>query len=642
MWLKLPKNKKRYMQADAAGSNIKSQIVDKIKQSTNILVAVSANPSVDSLAAAIGLTLLLNKLDKHATAVFSGEIPPAVQFLEPAKTLENSVDGLRDFIISLDKEKADRLRYKVEDDVVRIFITPYRTTISEKDLQFSQGDFNVELIIALGVEKRDDLDKAIIAHGRILHDATVVTLNANNQQSSLGALDWHDANASSLCEMLITMSESLQKPGLIDAQISTALLTGLVAATDRFSNAHTTPRVMTLAAQMMGAGANQQLIANNIQTAAPMPLAAVSTEQPAEKVGKDGELSIKHPEKPKETVEEAPRSLKEESGQAPKEAAAVRDDELKKAEDELAQALPHIGAADAPGEPPLEELKQAIKEETLKEAKKEEAPSRKFIAEAPSEGEAMGADSALSSPQSSYHERRLEPPTLGGVFTATSEQALEDNKAAQDADRNKKILTHGDAEPAQETPAAPEEPQMTLSQPEGVSADQVQKSAVVDATLPTERTAQPEAPTLEPLEPPAPDPATPPADVHSARQAVDDAFAAQPFNPARNPRIDTAAQPFSPPQLPAEPFAPAQSPASEPQAPAPQEETKLTPQTPEAIPPMPQLPISDPSGPFPPMPPSLPDLPPPLAPPVPPSAFDTPQPPAATPPDPAQYKIPGA
>src|SRR5690606_2796201 len=127
--------------------------------------------------------LLLNKMKKHATAVFSGHIPPAITFLDPEKTFENTVDSLRDFIIALDKEKADHLRYKVEGDVVKIFITPYRTTITDEDLDFSQGDYNVELVLALGVQNKDNLDKALEAHGRILHDATVVTIMAGGEKS---------------------------------------------------------------------------------------------------------------------------------------------------------------------------------------------------------------------------------------------------------------------------------------------------------------------------------------------------------------------------------------------------------------------------------------------------------------------------
>ena len=100
------------------------QVSERLKTAVNVLVTVSNNPSVDQLAAAIGFTLTLNKMGKHATAVFSGDVPSTIEFLKPEATIEKNTDSLRDFIVSLDKSKADKLRYKVEENVVKIFITP--------------------------------------------------------------------------------------------------------------------------------------------------------------------------------------------------------------------------------------------------------------------------------------------------------------------------------------------------------------------------------------------------------------------------------------------------------------------------------------------------------------------------------------
>lgn len=248
--------------------NARQQIVDSIKNSSNILVTVSSNPSVDELSASLGLAIILNNIDKRATAIFSGAVPPAITFLEPEKTFENTADSLRDFIIALNKEKADHLRYKVEGDHVKIFITPYRTTLAQTDLEFSQGDYNVELVIALGVKDQAHLDKAIEAHGKILHDAKVVTVTAGTDASSLGSLDWREDTASSLSEMIVGLADGLKgEQSLLDNQISTALLTGIVSATDRFSNDRTSSRTMTVAAQLMAAGANQQLIAAKLEEA---------------------------------------------------------------------------------------------------------------------------------------------------------------------------------------------------------------------------------------------------------------------------------------------------------------------------------------------------------------------------------------
>ena len=243
-------------------SSTRQQVVEKLKQFTNILVTVSKDPTVDSLSAAIGLTELLNKIDKHTTAVVSSHVPKSLQFLEPGKTFEDSTDSLRDFIISLDISKADHLKYNVEGDFVKIFITPYRYKLSEKDLEFSQGDYNVQLVVALGVTDRDSLDKALESHGKILHDAPVISITAGDKKSSLGSIDWHDDLASSLCEMVAELVEKLStedKP-LLDEKIATALLTGIVSETERFSNQKTTSKAMNLAAKLMSAGANQQLI----------------------------------------------------------------------------------------------------------------------------------------------------------------------------------------------------------------------------------------------------------------------------------------------------------------------------------------------------------------------------------------------
>jgi hypothetical protein len=274
----------------------KQQIVEKLHNANNILVTVSANPSVDQLAACIGLTILLNKMNKHATAVFSGKVPSTIEFLKPEETIEANTDSLRDFIIALDKAKADKLRYKVEDEVVKIFITPYKASINDKDLIFSQGDFNVDVVVALGVHQAQDLDEAIKAHGRILHDAVVICINTE-PGGELGGINWQDASASGVSELVSTLAADLGQ-NLLDGQIATALLTGIVAETGHFSNQKTTPKTMTSSAALLTAGANQQLVSSKLSEHMELPK-AVSAAVPAESAESetktdDGELDISH------------------------------------------------------------------------------------------------------------------------------------------------------------------------------------------------------------------------------------------------------------------------------------------------------------------------------------------------------------
>ena len=314
--------------------DVKQQVVDRLKQANNILVTVRTNPTIDLLSACIGLSLVLDKLDKHATAVFSGEVPSAMEFLKPEETIEQTPNSLRDFIIALDKSKADKLRYKVEDKVVRIFITPYKTSLSQDDLEFSQGDFNIDAIVALGVHEQAELDSAITEHGRILHDASIISIN-NTPNGNLGSLNWQEVSASSISEMIADLAVIIDKT-VLDEQVATALLTGVVAETARFSNDKTTPKTMNLAGELMAAGANQQLVADKLRGEThDVP----HDNEPAEEkpTGDDGTLEIKHVEAENSEEKTEPDAIppKEPEVQEPEKKDDVQSSEAPSAEADL-------------------------------------------------------------------------------------------------------------------------------------------------------------------------------------------------------------------------------------------------------------------------------------------------------------------
>lgn len=257
--------------------NVPKKIAEKIKSSNNILVALSRDPNVDEISAAIGLTMILNKLGKHVTAIYSGETPNTLEFLKPEQTFEKNTNSLQDFIIALHKDKADHLRYKIEGDYVKVYITPYKTTISQTDFEFSQGDFNVDLVISIDVENAESLDGALSEYGRIMHDATAVNITTN-QAGRFAELEWSDPSESSVCEMIVILSGYLDQTEF-DQPTATALLTGIVSATDRFSNARTTSETMQVSSRLMQAGADQQLISSNImQPTTPVDTTPVSSD----------------------------------------------------------------------------------------------------------------------------------------------------------------------------------------------------------------------------------------------------------------------------------------------------------------------------------------------------------------------------
>lgn len=368
--------------AGPAISATEEKVIAKINDAHNILIALSSDPSVDEISAAIGLAMHLDRMGKRATAIYSGHTPNALEFLKPDETFETSADALQDFVIALSKEKADHLRYKLDGDYVKIYITPYKARISEEDLDFSYGDYNVDLVLALGVSNGIDLDSALREHGRIMHDASIINITTGNP-GKFGEIEWSNKATSSVSEMLANLLYNIDGEVKIDPEEATAFLTGIVAATDRFSKANTTADTMEIASRLMDSGAKHQLISKNITAdldnrlydKAPQSATAPSSKEANEQPAKKDEKPTKdEPAEEKPSTDE--QSKEEDEQPAEKEASSesspdnsfdIRGGEEPAAKDSIEKepaAKDSIAKDSAPAKPAednslLEELKNA-------------------------------------------------------------------------------------------------------------------------------------------------------------------------------------------------------------------------------------------------------------------------------------------
>ena len=252
-----------------------SKVAEKIQHATNILIALSKDPNVDEISAAIALAFVLDQQKKHVTAIYSGQTPNALEFLRPEETFQKDISGLQDFIIALNKSKADHLIYQVEGDYVKILITPYKGQIKKEDLEYSYSDYNVDLVIVFNVNSGSEIDSALSEYGRIMHDAMAINITSS-VPGRFADLEWSDPSKSSVCEMVYDLLSELEIDNT-PQEVATALLTGILSATERFSNNRTKPTTMAVASKLMEAGADQQLISSNILKAETPAVAAENT-----------------------------------------------------------------------------------------------------------------------------------------------------------------------------------------------------------------------------------------------------------------------------------------------------------------------------------------------------------------------------
>ena len=353
-----------------------SKVADKIQHATNILIALSKDPNVDEISAAIALAFVLDQQKKHVTAIYSGQTPNALEFLRPEETFQKDISGLQDFIIALNKSKADHLIYQVEGDYVKILITPYKGQIKKEDLEYSYSDYNVDLVIVFNVNSGSEIDSALSEYGRIMHDAMAINITSS-VPGRFADLEWSDPSKSSVCEMVYDLLGELEIDNT-PQEVATALLTGILSATERFSNNRTKPTTMAVASKLMEAGADQQLISSNIlkaetpAAAAENPFATqspITTQTPAAPVAQEAQEVPATP-----TVQETP-----EVSAAPVATVAQEAQETPVAQESpaTAAATPEVSAVsqdsiEAPQLTPEQELERMFEQN---QASQSQAPT---------------------------------------------------------------------------------------------------------------------------------------------------------------------------------------------------------------------------------------------------------------------------
>ncbi len=250
-------------------NSAEKQVVELLKRSNKILILPSSPPDGDSVGSAIALYMVLKKLGKQAIIVCNDSIPELLQFLPKIKAIENKILSGSDFIISIDSKNVEIADIKTvrENGKVNFVITPKNGRISESDIHFTEGEIDYDLIITVDTAELKQLRDFYEQNVEIFHQVPVINIDHHISNAHFGKINYVDIMASSTTELLLPLFETMAKEEnieLIDEDIATLLLTGIITDTGSFQNANTTPKAFARAAQLIAYGARQQEIIQHI------------------------------------------------------------------------------------------------------------------------------------------------------------------------------------------------------------------------------------------------------------------------------------------------------------------------------------------------------------------------------------------
>ena len=243
----------------------KQQVSELIRQATNILLVTGREPNTDQLSSVVAMQTILTRLGKQVEVIISDRLPKAAE-LYHTDIISKDLTGIRDFIIKLKMAdtEVEKLKYQINDGNLEIIITPHNGNFTASDAKFDYGSFQFDLVIALGAPQIARLDKILEQNPTIFDGLHLINIDYHRINESYGSVNYVDTAASSVCEMLISVFESLGQ-GLVDEYVATAILAGIMSATANFTAPQTTAKAMTMAAQMVAAGGKQQEVVRALQ-----------------------------------------------------------------------------------------------------------------------------------------------------------------------------------------------------------------------------------------------------------------------------------------------------------------------------------------------------------------------------------------
>jgi phosphoesterase RecJ-like protein len=242
----------------------KQQFIDLINKSTNPLILTHQRPDGDALGSLLALQMVLKKMGKQVSAICVDPVPQVFSFLPDANIISQEFSGTRDFVISVDAStvKPDKIFYKVEDDKLNIVITPKQGQFKHEMVTIADGNFKYDLIIVLDSTDPERLGISFEGNPDLFYETPVINIDHHPGNDYFGAVNIVDLTATSTSEILVSLIEALGQK--FDEDMATALLTGITTDTGSFQNANTTPKSLTIAAQLVAAGGRQQEIVRNI------------------------------------------------------------------------------------------------------------------------------------------------------------------------------------------------------------------------------------------------------------------------------------------------------------------------------------------------------------------------------------------
>ncbi len=249
--------------------NIENQILKLIDNARSILVMPSSPPDGDSLGSAVAIYLALRKIGKTSTVVCADPVPEVFQFLPMINTITNEFTPTPDFIITVDAKNAElaSIQSELKENKINIILTAKSGQFSSDKVSFSHGENRYDLIITVDTAAQQQLGRFYEDNVKLFSEIPVVNIDHHASNEQFGLINYVEVMSSSAAEIVQSLLEAMEEYKgieIIDEDIGTLLLAGIITDTGSFQNSNTNPKSFSNSAKLIRRGARQQEIIQHV------------------------------------------------------------------------------------------------------------------------------------------------------------------------------------------------------------------------------------------------------------------------------------------------------------------------------------------------------------------------------------------
>lgn len=191
--------------------------------------------------------------------------PKTFTFLPRIENIKPDLSNLRNLIISVDVSgnQIGGLHYEMKGTKLNIFVAPEHRNIDQKEITTALSNYKYDLVIVLDTPDLESLGGLYHKNTEFFFNTPLINIDHSPANEQFGQINLVEMNATSTAEILFNFLEKMN-PNLIDEEVATLLLAGMISKTRSFKSLAVTPRTLGIASQLVARGARREEIIKNL------------------------------------------------------------------------------------------------------------------------------------------------------------------------------------------------------------------------------------------------------------------------------------------------------------------------------------------------------------------------------------------